>query len=345
MIFNSIIVNNFRGIKSAKIEDFRRVNVFFGKNNCGKSTLLEALFMICGQSSPLMPISVNGFRGLGRLTEEDLGWIFYNMNTKTPVHIETAGDAPRHMDISVFRRNNATVDLTNPNEILADNSSSYYGYAIDFDGGLRSEVIVEKGNLVNTKINVNPDYTEKITAIYSTPRVPNIEQYIDVLKALLTNKSTDFLVRMLRYIEPKVQTISLVGDMIMIDLGGEKLLPILMMGDGVLRIMSIVLSIYKCTDGVLIIDEVDNGLHYSVMKHLWTALFAASEVCNVQLYVSTHNIDSLRALANFVVTQDDDYKQMLSAYKLAHTDSDEIKGLRYDADTLSYMINQEIEIR
>lgn len=344
MIFNSIHIDNFRGIKTAQIDDFRRINVFFGKNNCGKSTLLEALFLICGQSNPLLPITVNGFRGYGRLLEDDLGWVFHNMNINQPVHIATDGDTPRHMDITAFRKTNATIDLSNP-ETLKDNAPVYFGYAIDFDGGLHSEVVLEKGNLVNTKINTSPDYTESVSAIYATPRVPMIDQFVDILKVMITNKSTEFLVRVLRKIEPSLQSVNLVGDTVMIDLGGDKLLPIQMMGDGVLRMLSIVLNMYKCSNGVLIIDELDNGLHYSVMHSLWNALFAAADVCNVQLFVSTHNIDSLRALVGTIGAQDMQYKEMLSAYKLVRTGDDTIQGLRYDADALHYMINQEIEIR
>lgn len=344
MIFNSIHVDNFRGIKTAEIDDFRRINVFFGKNNCGKSTLLEALFLISGQSNPLLPFSINSLRGYNRLQEDDLGWVFHNMNTTNPVHIATDGDTPRHMDITAFRKTDATIDLSNP-DTLQDSAPVYYGYAIDFDGGLHSEVALEKTNLANTKINTSPVYTENISVIYANPRVPMIDQFVEVLKVMVTNKSTDFLVRVLRKVEPKLQSVSLVGNIVMVDLGGDKLLPIQMMGDGVLRMLSIVLNMYKCSNGMLIIDELDNGLHYSVMPNLWNALFAAADACNVQLFVSTHNIDSLRALAGIIDVQDAQDKAKLSAYKLVRSEDDVVQGIRYDADTLHYMINQEIEVR
>lgn len=345
MIFNNIIVNNFRGIKTAKIEDFRRINVFFGKNNCGKSTLLEALFLISGQSNPLLPFTVNTSRGFGRYLEEDLGWIFHDMDTSNPVHIATDGDTPRHMDISVFKKTSATVDLSNKEGAMRDTAPSFYGYAIDFDGGMHSELSVEAGNLQNSQVTPSANYSEPIGALYLTPRVPIIDAGWDALKLMITNKRTDFLVKVLQDIEPKVQSIMLVGEIVMVDIGGDKLLPLQMMGDGVLRILSLIVNIYKCTNGVLIVDELDNGFHYSVMNHLWSAIFAAAKECNVQLFISTHNIDSLRALSNLLPEQGQEYKEMLSAYKLVHTDADDIQGLRYDAATLSYMINQEIEIR
>lgn len=344
MIFNNIHIDNFRGIKTAQIGDFRRINVFFGKNNCGKSTLLEALFLISGQSNPLLPFTMNTFRGYGRFLEDDLGWIFHNMDIKNPVHIATDGEVPRHMDISTFKKTSATIDLTKANDVK-QNAPSFYGYAIDFDGGMHSELVVESNNLENSEISPSKDYEEKLYAYYMMPRVPVVEAGWEALKVMITNKRTDFLMTVLRAIEPKIQNVTIVGEAVMVDLGGDKMLPIQMMGDGMLRILSLLVKMSECSNGLLIIDELDNGLHYSVMGNLWEALFAASKVLNVQLFVSTHNIDSLRALSRFLIAQDDEMKNQLSAYKLVHTDGDELKGLRYDADTLHYMINQEIEVR
>ncbi|MDE6081815.1 MAG: AAA family ATPase, partial [Muribaculaceae bacterium] len=58
-MFNTLRIKYFRGVKSAEIEGFKRINLFFGKNNCGKSTVLEALFLVTGQSNPVLPLTVN----------------------------------------------------------------------------------------------------------------------------------------------------------------------------------------------------------------------------------------------------------------------------------------------
>ena len=60
-MFNSVRIERFRGINRADISGFRLVNLFFGKNNCGKSSLLEAIFLACGQSCwlPLQAFSAS----------------------------------------------------------------------------------------------------------------------------------------------------------------------------------------------------------------------------------------------------------------------------------------------
>ena len=53
---------------------------------------------------------------------------------------------------------------------------------------------------------------------------------------------------------------------------------------------------YSVKGGILIVDEVDNGLHYKTMETLWTALLKSAKQLDVQVFVSTHSLDSLNAL-------------------------------------------------
>lgn len=86
-MFNKIEIERFRGIKHASIEGLKQVNLFFGKNNCGKSSLLESLFLVSGLSNPLLPIHVNLMRGYSRSSLNDLKLDFYNLDSSYPIHI------------------------------------------------------------------------------------------------------------------------------------------------------------------------------------------------------------------------------------------------------------------
>jgi AAA15 family ATPase/GTPase len=59
MKYSSIHIANFRSIAELKIENFKQVNIITGKNNCGKTTVLEALFQISGISNPQLPVAIN----------------------------------------------------------------------------------------------------------------------------------------------------------------------------------------------------------------------------------------------------------------------------------------------
>ena len=69
-MFNNITIKNFRGISELGINDFRRVNLFIGKNNCCKTSILEALFLASAPTNPELPFRINRFRGLGIIDEQ-----------------------------------------------------------------------------------------------------------------------------------------------------------------------------------------------------------------------------------------------------------------------------------
>lgn len=86
-MFTKIEIERFRGIRHASIKGFKQINLFFGKNNCGKSSLLESLFLVSGLSNPLLPIRVNVMRGYSKARLNDLKLDFYNLDTSRPIHI------------------------------------------------------------------------------------------------------------------------------------------------------------------------------------------------------------------------------------------------------------------
>ena len=59
MIYTDFSVKNYRGIRQCKLEKLELINLFFGKNNCGKSSLLESLFILSGPDNPTLPILAN----------------------------------------------------------------------------------------------------------------------------------------------------------------------------------------------------------------------------------------------------------------------------------------------
>jgi len=46
-MINEAEISNFKGIKSCQVKDLQRVNLFIGKNDSGKSSILEAIFHTC----------------------------------------------------------------------------------------------------------------------------------------------------------------------------------------------------------------------------------------------------------------------------------------------------------
>jgi len=70
------------------------------------------------------------------------------------------------------------------------------------------------------------------------------------------------------------------------------------MGDGINRILTIILALVNAENGFLLLDEFENGLHYTVQKQLWEIIFKLSQKLNVQVFATTHSNDCISGFEN-----------------------------------------------
>jgi predicted ATPase len=120
-------------------------------------------------------------------------------------------------------------------------------------------------------------------------------------KASLADKD-DLLLDWLRFIEPEVRDLRYIsdpesgGDVPYLKSNGDRgRTPLSSMGDGLTRLFHIGLAMATASGGVLLIDEFENGLHWEVQGQLWKALFEAASRFGVQVFATTHSSDCIRA--------------------------------------------------
>lgn len=345
-MFRTITIENYRGIQKSVINGLSQINVFFGKNNCGKSSILEGVFLLTGQSNPLLPVSVNKTRGLVEATEENLLMEFYKASPNNKINIVEDGDVHRELIIEMFKSSSHAVDLQGLETGKSNAGQGYYGlkYQYRLNGNdivYHSSLTVSEDISASAKIDVDKRYNEVIFSHY-IPSTHRLVELSDKLEKIIQNKQEDAILDVLRIVEPNLKDIQLLGRKIMVDVGLDKRLPINVLGDGFCKILSLILSIYDCAGGMLIVDEIDNGLHFSVMPKLWESIVSAVKKNNVQLFVSTHNIDMLKALVDVISYEDE---SLVASYKLVRKSDDEIVALRYGIESLSYSVLNDIEVR
>jgi hypothetical protein len=109
----------------------------------------------------------------------------------------------------------------------------------------------------------------------------------------------DTIVSFLNIIEPRLKSLSSVsmGDTSVIhgDIGLSRKIPVPYMGDGISRLLSIILAIANTRNGLVLIDECENGLHHSVMPGVWKAIGQAAREYNCQIICTTHSYECLAA--------------------------------------------------
>ena len=77
-MINHIKIERLRGIKTCALEDFGRFNIFLGHNNCGKTTVLEALYLYLGHNNIIGNININNLQQLVVDNEDRYKVNFYN---------------------------------------------------------------------------------------------------------------------------------------------------------------------------------------------------------------------------------------------------------------------------
>ena len=79
------------------------------------------------------------------------------------------------------------------------------------------------------------------------------------------------------------------------DIGLSELVPLSMMGEGMTRIARIILAISSAAGGIVMVDEIENGIHYSVLEKVWSAIADAAERAQVQVFATTHSFECMEA--------------------------------------------------
>ncbi len=164
----------------------------------------------------------------------------------------------------------------------------------------------------------------------------------------LTEKEI-FVIEALQIIEPAIQRIAFIGETsnkrtpVVKVKDYEKVVPLKSMGDGINRILSIILSAVNCENGYLLIDEFENGLHFSVQEQLWKVLIHLSSVLNIQVFATTHSNDCIDGFENAIQNSNDSSIGVL--YRLEKDKETGIKAVKFDLDEVKIATDENIEIR
>lgn len=348
-MFHNIEINRLRGIKHSKIEGLKQINLFFGKNNCGKSSLLDAIFLISGISNPKLPLNVNIIRNYRRLEPSDMKLDFYSLDMSSPIVIKAENDETRELQISVVESSSSKVNLLGEdNNVASTDPDNKYGLVLKYkveEHAYESSIIMShsSNNSLEQRIKIPAHYKEKVTCRYLNPKF-DFTTSIDGLVNVIKNKDEAFIVNALRLIEPNIKDFVLSQNEVLVDIGLDKRIPINMMGDGARKILSILTTIYECKNGIVLIDELSNGFHYSVMKGVWRAIISVAKKNNVQIFATTHDLDSIKGLRD-AAKSGEEYDDSIVCFKLQRTADYELKSYTYSLDSVDYSLTQEIEIR
>ena len=297
-------IRNFRGFNALKIGQLSRINLIAGKNNSGKTSLLEAMFLLSSAGNVQIAVNPNVVRGIEPGAPlQDPFWkqLFYNLDMGR--HIEIKGYYKSRgelaLKITAERQPTTEIPLERTDGISAtnlfDERSLIFQYSDSVNKKIKSHI-----RFKGQELEVNqPAINILLPAAILLSRSRNVYEDATRLGQLRRQKQGDLLLKALQVIEPKLQSIednsSSGTPMIWGDIGLSELVPLSAMGEGMTQIARLVLAMAVVPDGVVLIDEFENGIHHSVLPDVWRAIDEAAKQFHTQIFATTHSFECIEA--------------------------------------------------
>ncbi|MBB4078300.1 AAA15 family ATPase/GTPase [Lewinella aquimaris] len=184
------------------------------------------------------------------------------------------------------------------------------------------------------------------TPVYYSTSTVNFQSIEDLWKQTVLTSKEEEVLDILRFsVRDDIARISAVGGNVLVKLEkNSQPVHLSALGDGVTRILYLALSLVNTKDGILLIDEIETHLHYTVIQKLWQMLFKYGKEWNIQIVATTHSDDVIRQLF-YVASANSEYRDMAQFIRLQLSRQGQHEALLYPIDDLEKMLQLELEIR
>ena len=318
-MFSQLHIQGFRGIQELEIDNLAEINLVTGQNNVGKTMLLESAFILAAGNNPELGMRVNAMRGMKQAgvklaagSETSMPWsnLFPGLDVSQDIVLEGrmrdgstrivrlscevgGGEIPFE-DLSGAR---GTVEIPST-AIPARYSLVLSLQTSDGTEPSRYAIHVSAGGL-EREPKAGPPLNPAVFLDAVTPT--SQEELAHRFSVEVESKRDEAVVGALQLIAPSLTKLTVLTNQgtptLSCDIGKARLLPIQVMGQGIVRLADIVLAFTDARQGVMLVDEIESGLHYSRYNALWQAMRAWCRDFDTQLIATTHSYECLSAAA------------------------------------------------
>lgn len=317
---SNISIINYKCFKNLQVEGIERVNLIGGKNNVGKTAFLEAVELLVS-SNETSDLAVNLYKLLKRRQNNNID-IDFIRNDEAKVQISTANQ-------------NCEIGLLVQDDLLTEEMFSF-----SINGN-------EKSLSIDKLLEIDRHLDDNNINFIGSSTIK--EQDIAILYgALVDLDREEFLNDSLRKFDENILSIkqrATKNNVILKLKMKDRQTPVLLssLGDGVSRYITILCAIWASKDGCLLIDEIENGIHYTNYKKLWQIIFQASADACVQLFITSHSKECIEAFNEVQFEQEQNQGAYFEFYKNLKTDM--ITASKRDKAQLEYSLTHQGRLR
>jgi hypothetical protein len=396
LILNSLEIQRFRCFRELRIGHLGRVNLIVGKNNVGKSTILEALRLFAkpGSFRDLLEILstrnevfANELFAVDELSGRSLPFLPVNglffgrkasPGEESAIRIGPVGSQSEALRIALHVSHSPSPPFSVSHPvgpykplIYEATSGSYESVrTLLFGVGAATRWILAGVTTFErptaTGDNGNLPYPDADSFKAPIRDIPFSSLGPDGLSGDAITRFWDdislsslekHVIGALRIISPEIERVAMKGPGGRIDRVSqapesanrvpfakvesfEEPIPLRALGDGVNRLFGLALALVHAKDGLFLVDEIENGIHYSVQPDLWRLVFEMATRLKVQVFATTHSYDCVKAFEE--AARENEEEGVL--VRLARKGDRTLVG-EFDEGELKIAVEGEIEVR
>ena len=370
-MLTSVSISNFRNLSELTLEPVGRFNLIAGKNGSGKTSLLEALWLLGGPDMPELGMRVNSFRGLAPLSPSIMFRDLFNaFDTDQTISINAIEDGegpvkglkiylrehlqslgiPQHSPDGLGIERSTRPQTEGENEIVFDYTDGQRQYV---SSGWWSEQVLPFPSPI-------PGLTPAVAGL-AQQRQPVDGRSNSIFMAAtsredLTSLASRFgelelegldseILELLQPLEPGVtglKTITVGNTPVVYSVfKGKRPVPVRLMGEGFNRLFELATAMGSARGGLLLIDEIENGLHHSVHSQVFSNLWRLAKTFDVQVFATTHSMECIESVYAAIGQMDENE---YTFHRIDRTETG-VKAVRFKPNMMRTAITMNMEVR
>ena len=331
-------IRNFKCFKQLDIANIGQVNLIGGKNNVGKTAFLEAVDLFIS-SDKAYDLASSVYKILKRRQGENRSKyleidFIYDDESEITISSSPKTCTLKH-SFEVINNDIFENDLLPTEVLILSVNDDRKNIPIDFFSG--------KNRMEAMRMRMNRD---RKSLTYISSSIADEQDIAIAYGKLIELKREDFLNSSLNSFDSNILELKPIpiesGTLLKLETK-KNIILLSSLGEGINRYIAILCAIWASKDGVLLINEIENGIHYTNYKKLWKIIFQASVDANCQIFITTHSKECITAFNDVQFEDKKCNAQYFEFYKNLKTDL--ITSSARDKEQLRYALTHEGRIR
>lgn len=359
-MIEQISLTNFRCFKKLDVDNLKRINLIVGENSSGKSAFLESIFLSSGSLAPNATFQVRSIRRMGNQLvvpgDAQAYWglwedLFYDFVHDEKVSLKMVGNPnsdTRTLSVEFVKQVGSQEIPFGKTSLRSDVAQLVSGLPqIQFTWKRTGfPAIVSTPKITNSGLQYDSSRVDFFPCIWFTPGAQEtVEDNAKRFSELDKRGERELIASVLRREFPYIIDLSIdyhAGlPMVFADIKGKsKKMPIPLVSDGVNKLLAICLGLANYKGGTVLIDQLEDGFHHKILPSIWKSLYILAKEFGVQLFVSTHSEECIRAMQSVLIGNESDFCLLRASRREKWCVIDSLPG-----SYLENALEQDFEVR